>query len=151
MTANDLQKAALVFFAARETGCRDLQQMRAICYVIRNRLRQGWAENWLTLIETAGVHAGNDPLPDYSLDLQNRNLQLLARDIDQIFFGDSYTSDPIAEAVSEVRTISGKKRNPPLYYCFADRPIRDWFTSRIIRDQENHQNSTQVGFMMLYE
>lgn len=149
MTPRDLEKAALVLFAAREA--RDLQQMKAICYVMRNRVRAGWGEgSWLTVLETADEIAAHNPV-NRKLSLNERALQLLARDIDGIYFGEADGNDEIATLCGEGRGMGGERRPAPLYYCFLDLHIRDWFASHIVQDKQNHRNRGQLGFMMLFE
>lgn len=139
MTLNDLQRAALVLFAAREAGPDgSLAHMKAICYVIRNRRRAGWAESWLELIETASDHTAHDVVPEGALSVNDRRLQLLARDVDEIFFDSA--EDELTEAVAD-----------KLYWAFMNRPINLWFRDHVIRNPENNQHSAQIGLMMLYE
>lgn len=147
MTLNDVQRAALVLFAAREVGDDgNLEQMKAVCMIIRNRVRAGWSDgNWLTVMEEHANIAGNDR-PETRLRLEDRRLQALARDIDGIFYGQDQDDD-VAKACAR----QDKDRGPIFYWCFIQRPIRGWFATRIIGDKENHRNRGQISFMMLYE
>ena len=146
MTLNDVQRAALVLFAARQVGSDgNLEQMKGVCYIIRNRVRAGWGDaNWLTVMEEASSCAGNDPV-DERLRLEDRRLAHLARDIDSIFYGDE--SDEIARVCIR----QSKERPPILYWCFIHRPMRDWFKLTIAGDPKNHPMRSQIAFMMLYE
>jgi hypothetical protein len=146
MTLNDVQRAALVLYAARQVGADgNLEQMKAICYIIRNRQRAGWGDgNWLTVLEEAPNCAGNDPV-DERLRLEDRRLQALARDIDMIFYGQE--DDEIARACSR----QGKEIPPIFYWCFIHRPMREWFERVIAKDPDNHKQRAQIAFMYLYE
>lgn len=139
MTLNDLQRAALVMFAVRAGGpTASLDELKAICYVMRNRVTHGWAESWLEVMEAAAESAGNLDYESSPLSLSDRRLQMLARDVDEIFYGEA--AAPLLEVVGE-----------QLFYCFINRPISPWFTENIIRDSENHPCRAQIGLMMLYE
>lgn len=146
MTLNDIQRALLVEFAAREVGDDgSLEQMKAVCYIIRNRVRAGWSDgNWLTVMEDHARIAGNEPM-GARLRLEDRRLQALARDIDAIFFGHE------DDEISKVCAKQDKDHGPIFYWCFMQRPIRSWFERAVIRDKENHKNRAQISFMMLYE
>jgi hypothetical protein len=146
LTLNDIQRAALVLYAARQVGVDgNLEQMKAVCYILRNRQRAGWGDgNWLTVIEEAPSVAGNDPL-DERLRLEDRRLQNLARDIDMIFYSQE------DDEISRVCARQDKDRPPIFYWCFIHRPIRDWFARTIASDPTNHKMRAQIAFMMLYE
>jgi hypothetical protein len=146
MTLNDVQRAALVLFAAREAGPdANLEQMKAICYVIRNRVRAGWGDgNWLTVIEDHASMAANERLED-RIRIEDRRLQALARDIDQIFFG---TED---DEISKVCARQDKERGPIMHWNFIQRPIRKWFEETICHDSANHPSRAQIAMMMLYQ
>lgn len=146
MTLNDVQRAALVLFAAREVGSDgNLEQMKAVCYGIRNRVRAGWSDsNWLTVMEEHSSIAGNEPLGE-RLRIDDRRLQALARDIDSIFYGNE--DDELARMCER----QGKDRPPIFYWCFIHRPIRPWFQNTIIADPINHPNRAQISFLMLYQ
>lgn len=146
MTLNDLQRAELVAFAAREVGDDgNLEQMKAVCYIIRNRVRAGWSDgNWLTVMEEHFQIAGNER-PDCRLRLEDRRLQALARDVDAIFYGHE------DDEVSRTCMRQDKQRGPIFYWCFVQRPIREWFKAAIIADPVNHRSRSQIAFMYLYE
>lgn len=146
MTLNDVQRAALVLFAVREVGeDGNLEQMKAVCYIMRNRVRAGWADgNWLTVMEDHANMAANY-LTDAKIRVDDRRLQALARDIDGIFYGHE------DEEISRTCSRQDKDRGPIMHWCFIQRPIRPWFEKTIIGDPEHHRNRSQISFMMLYE
>ncbi len=147
MTLNDLQRAAMVLFAAREAGpSACVEQMRAICHVARNRVQAGWGD-WFELIENAGEFAGNAPgtMAAAKLDINDRRLQQLTREIDGIFYGDQ------EDDVSRMCARQDKERGPLLYWVFVDRPVRPWFSETIACQPEEHRQRGILGFMYLYE
>lgn len=139
MTLTDIERAAAVMFAVKEAGPNgSLQQMKAICQVLRNRHKNGWGESWLDVIEDAADKRGNPAPEGVRLSRSDRRLQQLAREIDDIYFGNA--ADEVTEAV-----------DTQLFFVFIDRPITDWFTQNIIRQTKTHRNRAQLGFMMLYD
>ena len=142
MTLNDIQRAAVVLFAAREAGSEgSLDQMRAVCHVIRNRVQAQWHEDYL-----AAVEAADQPRNVTTLRLNDRKLGMLAKEIDAIFYG----SDD-----GEIARLCGrqdKERGPLLYWYFIDRTVTDWFRRNIIAKPQEHRQRAQVGNnMYLYE
>ena len=102
MNVSTFERAQVARFAyeeARSTGSLDC--MRAICYVLRNRLKNGWGDGtWLWLMENhvkvqgnerctfGAISDGSPAVPagiTASLDPQDRLLQLIIRDIDDIY------------------------------------------------------------------
>ena len=169
MNLDTLQRAHLVDFCyteARHTGSLDC--MKAVAYVLRNRLRLGWGDgSWQRLINAAPTTAGNDSRfegirssPGLAIsncvgvepDLNDRLLQMLARDIDDIYLGTS--NDDVRRVVEGTvapeGTGSPAKPAPALYYQFIDLPVRTWFVDTIVRDHENHPRIGQVGMMALF-
>ena len=139
MNTSDINRAALVLFAAREGKC--LEEMKVICLCMRNRVRQGWHDgNWLSVIEAAPDDAGNvPPAQPVRLDPNNRDLQRLTRDIDDIFFRS-------ADSEVEIGTLEdaiGKS----CWWMYLDRPVRDWFRLNVM--MRPHRAS--MGTMMLFE
>ncbi len=142
MTLNDLQKAALVLFAAKEAGnTGSLAAMKGICYVIRNRVRAGWHDgSWIDVIENANDYAGNvAAATPRLLTLTDRGLQMLARDIDNLFYSGGM-DDEVAESFKSV-----------LYWQHIDRMTTPWFFENIIRNPANHRRAVQVGTIAFFE
>ena len=149
MTNNDLDRAALIFFAVREAGPRaSLEQMKAICYCIRNRVRAGWSDqDWMGVIEDAPQYAAHLTGERVPIDKNSRAVQRLMREIDSIFYGDR---GDFAE-----ETIGGLDMEESLkeckFWCYAKRPMLPWFEENIARDPKNHVMRTQMGLMMFFE
>jgi hypothetical protein len=140
MTLDQLQRAQLFFFAYGEASASgSLSAMKAVCYVIRNRVRRGWHDgNWLEVIEQADQVAGNQPTKKLPrLDVYSRSFQQLMQAVDEIYYSSS--SDDTERVVDEA-----------LYYQFADRPLRTWFTENIIRHPQEHARKAHIGTMVLF-
>src|ERR1700728_582935 len=89
MTQKDVDRVMLVRYAALEAGPRgSLEQMKAICYCLRNRVRAGWGE-WMDVIETADEHRANEPNELVRIDHNGRAYQRLLHEVDDIYFGHS--------------------------------------------------------------
>lgn len=139
MTLDQLQRAQLVFFAHQQ-GARSgsLAVMKAVCYVVRNRVRAGWHDgNWMDVIEHADEVAGNEETPRLKVDIYSRAFQMLMQAVDDIYY---------SAATDEVETLVDKA----LYFQFVDKPMRGWFTDNIIRDPKNHPRTAHTGTLVLF-
>jgi hypothetical protein len=149
MTLNDLQRAAVVLFAAREAGPDgSLDQMRAICRVIRNRVQAQWYEDYLAAVEGSWTRRRMEELAEKQppLQLSDRRLATLTKEIEGIVYGQ--TDDEIAKLCAR----QDKEHGPLLYWCWIDRPMTPWFEQNIVRKPEEHRQRAQVGNnMYLYE
>lgn len=131
------QVAAFAYHQARRTGSLDC--MRAICYVLRNRMKAGWGEGtWLSVMATHSHVEGNERIDQVQLQPQDRLLQLLVRDVDDIYLGSS--EDDTKIVVKDA-----------LYYQFIDLPVRMWFVENIVRRPEDHPRIAQVGPIAFYK
>lgn len=139
------QVAGFAFLEAQHTG--NLDCMRAIAFVLRNRVRAGWGDgSWLSVIADNARVAGNEPLPGRQIEgASDRLLQMIVRDIDDIYLG----QDRIDDTIRDITTSSDRKK-PALYYCFVNREIRPWFTGNIIRQSQEHAHIGTIGALMLY-
>ncbi len=146
MNLRDIERAQLAIFAAREAGpSAALEQMMAICYCIRNRVRAGWEDgSWLRVLENAQTHAAHDPLLPWPLDPNQRAFQMLIRDIDDLYYGDLERD---RDQGGDLEQAVGTQK----YWSFANRPVRDWFKQNIQQDKENHAGKSQMGLMMFFE
>jgi hypothetical protein len=147
MTQKDVDRVMLVRYAVQEAGPRgSLEEMKAICYCLRNRVRAGWGE-WLDVIESAGETLCNEPIDPTRIDTANRAYQRLLHDVDDIYFGHSYGSD---EGPTLEDTLCEKER-PCFYWLFLQRPTTQWFKDTIAADKENHPSNATMGLMMFFE
>src|ERR1700679_740104 len=87
MTQKDVDRVMLVRYAVQEAGPRgSLEQMKAICYCLRNRVRAGWGE-WLEVIESADETRANELGEPMRIDISSRAYQRLLHEVDDIYFG----------------------------------------------------------------
>lgn len=131
------QVAKFAYREARSTG--SIHCIKAVCYVLRNRVRAGWGDGtWLHVMEN-NVKVEGHLLDGWAeLDAQDRLLQLIVRDIDDIYQG--IASDDTATVVQDA-----------LYWHFIDKPVRPWFVQNILRDPQNHPRIGQVGPIALFK
>jgi hypothetical protein len=137
MTTDTAVKAQLAFFAyaeANHTG--SLDSMRAVCFIIRNRVRAGWAgADWNRVINHAPTHTAHDARisrPSFESDIFRR----LLLEIDEIYSGGS------ADNLTEGGT----------YYCdVTGRAIRPWFAENIVQQPANHPRVAQVGMIHIFK
>lgn len=160
------QVAAFAYREARHTGSLDC--MRAVCFILRNRVKSAWGDgSWLSVMEAAQLmSATNGSQNDgAATDLAggkaqgiagDRLLQLIVRDVDDIYLGQDNFDDRVRQVVcgdtrlSTSLSSSNKDWKPALYYAFTDRPIRPWFVENIIHRPEEHAQIAVIGSMMLY-
>lgn len=164
------QVAAFAYREGRRTGSIDI--MRAVCFVLRNRVRNGWGDGtWLTVLAqshltTAGFEpfvpgeiapVNPAPVPEGGIigsaitqgfRSDDRLLQMIVRDVDDIYYGQERFDDQVRQVCNGEN--GAKKTKPALYYSFVDRTARPWFAEHIIQDHENHPQIGQIGMMMLY-
>jgi hypothetical protein len=155
MTQKDVDRVMLVRYAVRETGERgSLEQMKAVCYCLRNRVRAGWGD-WIDVIEGADEHGAHTPENDGRIDPNNRAYQRLLRDVDDIYFGHrglakSY-GDTEGGGERDLEDSLTARDHECLYWAFLDRPMRPEFAETIVRAGAEHPNRATMGLMMFYE
>lgn len=150
MTLNDIQRAHLALFSAREAGQgASIEQMQAIAMCIRNRVRQGWHDgDWMKAIENAQDYRAHDDIPAGKLESDNRSFQRFIRDIDEIYFSRrDWEKDPSRDPMPSLDEALGKC----CYWMFLNRPIRNWFKSAIIENPQSHIQRTQMGLILFFE
>ena len=152
MTLSDYQRAQLVLFAAREAGPgASLEQMKAICYCIRNRVRAGWFDgSWISCIDHAHEVNAHEPTTRFYTEEAYRPFQRLLRDVDDIYYGNGQPKS-MAESATDEGISLEESVGQQMYWCFINRPIRPWFAVNIVSDQINHPSRSQMGLLMFYE
>jgi hypothetical protein len=137
------QVAAFAYRMGSYTGSLDC--MKAICYVLRNRVKAGWGDgSWFSVMASHWDVAGNaDQLfpelrSEGHMDPQDRLLQMLVRDIDDIYLGASTDDTQIV--------VGGA-----LYFQFIDQPGTVWFTENIVHQPDHHKRIAQIGTMAFFE
>lgn len=167
MTLNDVQRAELALFAARAAGAgASLEQMKAICFCVRNRVKQGWHDGqWLTVMEHAEESAGNLAEARTRLDPANRTLQRMIADVDDIYYGyGSGASSQISEKLAggSSRTPTAQSFAPQggsldttlakaCYWAWVNKPFTPWFQENILDRPDEHPLRAQMGLMVFLE
>lgn len=147
MTQKDVDRVILVRYAVQEVGPRgSLDQMKAICYCLRNRVRSGWGE-WMEVLESAEEFRANEPNEPWKIDTGSRAYQRLLYDVDDIYFGHR---PPSGDGPTLEDTLCDTRR-PLFYWLFLERPMRQWFKDHIIGDPKNHPNSASMGTILFFE
>lgn len=130
------QVAAFAYNQAKRTGSVDC--MKAVCYVIRNRVRAGWGDGtWLSIIQSHPAVSGN-AIVEMELNAKDRLLQMIVRDIDDIYLGNSGDDTKVVVQDS-------------LYYQFIDQPVNPWFVENIVRKPIDHPRIGHVGPIALFK
>jgi hypothetical protein len=148
MTINDIQRAYLAIFAAREAGPgASAEQMKAIACCIRNRVRQGWHDSdWIKVIEGAAEVRANLPGPAVQLDGQEKNFQRLIRDIDEIYFS-RRDWQPSGDPMPSMEEAIGRA----CYWAFINQPFTTWFLDNVLHQPESHPQRANMGVMFFYD
>jgi hypothetical protein len=151
VTGSDLYKAALAMNAARWAGAgASLEQMKAICYCIRNRVKAGWGDgNWLTVLEEAEDCMGNLPGPKVKLDPNGKAFTRLLRDIDEIYYGGGRHEilEMATPEAGDVESAIGDAK----YWFFVKQPHNPWFVENIIHDPDNHREAASMWLMLFFD
>jgi hypothetical protein len=151
------QVAAFAYKEAAFTGSLDC--LRAVCFVLRNRVKAGWGDGtWMSVINSAPNVAAHRPelvwdgsegkaqqKPEPHLTGDDRLLQMIIRDVDDIYLGQDRMDDSVREIAATI-----DHRQPALYYAFVNRPQRAWFTENITRNSQDHAHVGNIGPMMLF-
>lgn len=152
MTLPDVQRALLAVFAAREVGPKgSLEEMRAVACCLRERVRAGWHEgSWLLVMEYADEHAAHVATTAAKLNPNQRSLQRMLSDVDDIYYGQRRHA--LESGSDDGESLEASIAEHKLkYWCFLNRPMTPWFKANIARDMKNHPMRAQVGLMMFYE
>jgi hypothetical protein len=150
LTLHDLQRAQLVAVAFDEAGPGgSLEQMRAIAMCIRNRVRQGWYDgDWLEVIENMQSTAANLARVHVPLDGNNRSLQRLIADIDEIYFSRrDYVREPSGQKMPDLEEAIGNA----VYWAFINQPFSPWFKIHVLDDPSHHPQKANMGLLFFYE
>lgn len=143
------QLAAFAYQQARHTG--NLECLRGVCFVIRNRVKAGWGDGWLSVMGSHGAIAGNhsvktEPAQEVSL-ATDRLLQMIVRDVDDIYMGQDRSDD----STRMVALGDAPPKTSALYFMFVDRPITEWFAEKIVRRPVDHPQIGNIGSLMLFK
>jgi hypothetical protein len=147
MNQKDVDRVLLVHYAVKEVSGRgSLEQLKAVCYCLRNRVRAGWGE-WIDVIQSADEALCNKPAEHSPIDVSNRAYQRLLHEVDDIYFGKS--QDHMTDGSTLEDSLCSRDL-PAFYWVFLDRPLSEWFKSNIAKDNENHPNISTMGMMLFF-
>lgn len=129
MTGDELIKGQIVLFAWREAGrLGGLNNMLAMCFVLRNRVDAGWNDSDYLAVITDAEASSAHPIKGAGFpDLRSSDMRKLLSQIDAIYSG----------------TAPDHLTNGALFYGDLNNTTED-FRERIIRSPE-HQRVAQVG------
>lgn len=148
MNLPTFERALLADFAyqqARYTG--NLECMRAICFVLRNRVRSGWNNSsWIAVIGTAAEAMGDYQSKRILFDTNDRLLQMIIRDVDDIYMGQDRHDD----STRQIAMGDSPTKTAALYFMFVDRPANPVFAEKIVRSPADHPQIGNIGPLMLY-
>jgi len=152
MTHNESQKALLVHFAVREVGPKgSLEQMKVVCYCLRNRVRAGWGD-WMEVVEHAKDVAAHEAAVYPYLDANSRSYQMLLQAVDDIYY-----AQPKVESWNGVKIDQDAQGDTiesavgsGMYWRFLDRPLRPWFQQNIVDQKKEHAERSSMGLMLVY-
>lgn len=159
MTINDLQRAALALYAAKAAGeGAPLEEMRAICICVRNRVWGGWFDgSWLTILEHAQEVEANERGEGFYLDPNSRALQRLISEVDDIYYtgrvgkSPTYEKKTMAQAFAPAGGDLADALDRCCYWYYLNRPVRPWFKKNILDRPAQHPPRPQMGLMMFFE
>lgn len=138
------QVAMFGYREARHTG--NIDCIRAACLVLRNRKANGWGDgSWLSLIAAAYLTSANCEMPGLDLKTDDRLLQLIVNQIDDIYLVQDRFDDPVSRIVC-----GDDPKKSALYFSFVDRQPRPWFVENIIKQPKDHAQISNIGAMMFY-
>lgn len=151
MTLNDVQRVMLLEFALREVGDEgNLDSVKGVCYVIRNRVRAGWSDgNWMRVIESAQETAAHLP-NKFTLDPDSRLLQRMIQEVDDIYYSMEWSGRTDSTKDQQGDSIESSV-GTSLYWMWMKRKAHPWFIEQIVQDHKNHPVRTQIGLMMFFK
>lgn len=140
MTTETFTKAQLALLCWRNAPEKNLNVLKALAFVVRNRVRAGWhGGEWLAVIANDYLYGyralGVPPLEQEFPDLRGDTFQRFLWEVDRIYDGSA--GDPLSEGA--------------LYWAPAGYPLREWFEQKITRQPEEHPRVAQVAQVMLWK
>jgi hypothetical protein len=138
MTAEQFTKAALLLASWRMAPTKELQTLKLMALVLRNRVKAGWhGGDWLKVIERAG-DASAYVLPamvDESYpELGDPSVQRFLWEVDKVYEG----------------TAEDKITGGGLWWCELNKVDRSWFLENICRKPDQHPRVSQAVNITLY-
>ena len=141
MTTDQFVKARLIQHCYDEGKQGGHQAMLAMAFILRNRVRKGWAGgDWGTIINTLDQHSAFESRPFSRIDLNDQNLRRLLIEIDELYSG--VMEDEITdEGLYYYDTLRQDGKN-------GDR--HRWFVEKILQNPKAHPKVAQVGMIFIF-
>lgn len=134
MTLDTYIRAQMARFAMEE-GQRHggVNNMLAICHVLRNRVFAGWGD-WLEVVTTAPERRGNVPAP-VKMDPRHVDVRSLLNRVEEIY----------------LRVDTSDLSGGALFYIDQNQPIADWFRKEVLERPEEHSRTAHIGPVWFYK
>jgi hypothetical protein len=139
--ADNFVKARLASFAYREMNGCGYKAMLAVAYIIRNRVRAGWGNDWNTCLNSAGKFSAFELRPETTVELTSSDFTRLLADVEEIYSGNR----------ADTLTEGGLYYYDVLRQDKKDTPQHRWFAEKIMQDAKNHPRVAQVGMVHIYK
>lgn len=140
MNRIDYEKARLVDLLWCESHNDAKNGMKAVAFVVRNRVNAGWG-SWLDVMDKHEQWRGNAK-PSPNLDYTQYLFRELLWLVDGVFDG--------SEKDEMTSCVIGDKPVKALWYYRVDEPVSDFFKEKILADKTNHRMVGVVGGIWLF-
>jgi len=132
--------------AWQEDHCNAGNGLNCCVYIVRNRVRAGWV-SWLSMLARYEDYAGNipGPLQEYP-NFNDPLFRQLLNGIDAIFDAPSRELDQMTSAKDPLNgTVT-----TALYFADLNKPMTEFFKTKILADKENHRMCGKAGTLTLF-
>lgn len=128
MTIDTYIRAQMARYAIEEAQRHGgVNNMLAVCHVLRNRVFAGWGD-WLEVVSTAAGKRANPPA-GIAPDLRHADVRSLLNRVEEIYTR-ADTSDLTGGA---------------LFYVDQNLPVLDWFEKEVLGRQDEHPRTAHIG------
>lgn len=141
MIPDNFVKARLAAYAYKEMQACGYKSMLAVAFILRNRVRAGWGNDWNTCLNNAPRFSAFEPRSETIVDLTGSDLQKLLSDIDEVYSGSR--GDNLTEG--------GLYYYDTLRQDGKDGAQHKWFVEKIVQDAKSHPRVAQVGMVHIYK
>jgi hypothetical protein len=140
MTAEAFTRAQIALAAWRNAPTKDLQTLKLMGLIFRNRVRAGWmGGDWLRVIAADPIYsaylpeAPGEAAPEFP-DLADPSFSRFLWEADKIYEG----------------TAEDKITGGGLWWCELNKVNREWFLENICRRPEQHPRVAQSASITLF-
>lgn len=143
MNQDDYIKAKLIDRVWSEDHQDALHGIKLAAFIIRNRVNAGWG-SWLQMIKNFDNFAGNLRGPDLDINFNDPLFRKVNAAVEDIYSG----MEP-DDMTSSSDPFSGKTTTA-LYFANLNKPLTEFFQTKILGDKENHRHCGQCGSLTLF-